>query len=277
MTINNRFSLLKRRLLYHLGFLTLAPLVAGATLGLGAWAVDARSGLWYFASVALMLLSGLTYVQRVALGWNRDTERLLEAWRTEQEQARERQLDEVSRRLQSDRDARTRTLLEDLRVVTRDLDREVKRSSGWVRPLATETMEVAAQLLAACVRYLEQCVELNRTAGSVNDPGIRKTNLDERERLIKEVQKSLEQLGAILVNVRAINLKHAINPSPVDSDEAGLSRLRNELGLKLQAAREVEQAITPAPRRADGAMRKYIDKANEKKVGEGGGKDECTP
>jgi hypothetical protein len=183
----------------------------------------------------------------------------------------------VGRRLKSDSDARTRTLLEDLRVVTRDLDREVNRSQGWVRSLALETMDVATQLLTACVRYLEQCAELNQTAGSVNDPGIRKANLDERERLIKEVQKSLEQLAAILVNIRAINLKHAINPLPVSSDEAGLSRLRNELGLKLQAAREIDQAISPAQRRSDGDMRKYIDKANEKKNGEGGGQDECTP
>ena len=137
---------------------------------------------------------------------------------------------------------------------------------GWVRSMALDIKVVVDQLFNACVCYLEKTLELFSTAQSVRDKAIRKMNLDEREKLIEEVQKSLRQLGDILANVRAINLKRATNAQGGTAEPAGLERLRKELALKLQSAKEVEDAVAGSGRLAEPAtsMKKYIEKAREK-------------
>jgi hypothetical protein len=272
MSMMDKKTMLKKVLLQSVDFLTLLPFLVGATLGLGAWALDVRSGLWYFGSVILMLLSGLIYGQRTALGWNRIVARVLAKWQEEQDQAREQKLDDLGLRLKGDGDSRTDELLGDLRVVARDLAREVGQSSGWVRSMTADTMTAVDQLFGACIQYLEKSLELYASAQSIKDKAIRRKILDEREKLIEEVQKSLHQLGDILMNVRAINLKYATTAPTGSTESDGLAQLRHELGLKLQAAREVEEAVNNPGQLLSGPDRKkYIDKAKATKETEGGG------
>lgn len=269
----HRKELLKRVLLMPVDLITLLPLVLGATMGLGAWAVDTRMGLWWFTSVFLILLSPLIYVNRLSLRWATYTQKALDNARIGEEQARQQELDDLRQRLQFDNDSRTDDLLEDLRVVTSSLAKEVGEASGWVRSMALDIKVVVDQLFNACVCYLDKTQELYATAQSVRNKTIKKENLDAREKLIEEVQKSLHQLGEILANVRAINLKRATSAQGGAVESAGLEQLRNELALKLQSAKDIESAVTSSGQLAvSGAgMRKYIEKARETQEKQGGG------
>jgi hypothetical protein len=266
-------ELLKRVLLAPVDFLTLLPFVLGSTLGLGAWAVDARSGLWWFTSVLLMLLSPLIYVNRLALRWNQYAAEIVDKARARDEQDRQHKLDDLSRQLRFDNDKRTDDLLEDLRVVTDSLAKEVDGTSGWIKSMALDIKAVVDQLFNACVFYLEKTLELYTTAQSVRDKGIKKATLDERERLIEEVQKSLRQLGDILTHVRAINLKRASNSQGGAAESAGLEQMRRELALRLQSAKDVENVVTNSGSLAAPVanMKRYIEKARETQKEEGGG------
>lgn len=265
-----RKELIKRLLLKPVDVFTVLPFVLGVTTGLAAWAFDFRSGIWWFSSLVLILLAALFYVQRLALKWGSYSDRIIADWQAAETLIREQRLDELHVKLKKDNDKRTDDLLDDLRVVTGALAREVGQSSGWVRSLSQETMSVVDQLFGACIHYLDKTYELYTTAMSVKDKTIRKRHMDEREKLIEEVQKSLHQLGEILVNVRAINLKRATNSPVADPELAGLERLRKELSMKLHAAKEIEEAVAPKEGFQTPEMKKYIDKAKESQKQEGG-------
>lgn len=266
----DRKELLKKLFLAPVDTLTLLPFVTGTTLGLGAWAVDARSGLWWFSSAFLTLASLLIYIQRLALGWNKYQVKILEDAQEKESKQREAKLDDLFKRLKKDHDTRTDELLDDLRLVTGNLARNINESSGWVRTMALDIKVVVDELFNACVQYLEKSLELYQTAQSVRDGRIKQNNLDERERLIKEVRTSLQQLGDILANVRAINLKRATNSQAGAADSNGLEQLRRELGLKLQAAKDVEETVNPGAF-AGIDVRKYINKGRETAAVEEGG------
>lgn len=263
-------ELFKRVFLAPLDFITLFPLVVGATLGLGVWAFDARSGLLWFLSVCLMLISPLIYVQRLTLGWIRNVERVQQEWQMKQDQLREQRLDDLKIRLKKDRDKRTDELFDDLRTVIDRLTKESGAASGWMRSVSLETMDVLGPLFNACVHYLEKSLELFVTAESVNDKSIKKRTMDEREKLIGEVQKSLHQLGEILADVRAINLKRATSPQAGGGESDGMEQFRKELAAKLEAAREVERAVSTGVLFPGVDIKKYMDKAKEGQKKEGG-------
>jgi hypothetical protein len=224
-------EIIKKLLMEPVDWVSLSPLIVGATVGLGAWAVSLESGLAIAASLILVLLSAGIYLNRLIFGWNDNYERIVREWRVSVERERNRDLDRLYRELQADGDPRTEMLLKDLRTLTTTLmsEQEDHLASG-----AFNILSDVDKLFSRCVGYLEESLKLWRTAEAVERETIANELLSQRQVLIDEVGKSLDRLGDVLGGIK----KAALNR---DSEE--LARLREELESRLRIAEEVETRI----------------------------------
>lgn len=228
-----RRDLLRQLLLGPVDWITLAPFLAGATLTLGSWTLHPDPGLYVASGVILMLLSAGVYLNRLVFGWSASQERILNAWREAAEKTRDQELDLLYQELQQDGDPRTENMLKDLRTLTKAIMSEQSRS------LAAPTLDIVADveaLFQRSVDYLKESLGLWRTAEQVNREAIRAQLLSQREVLIAEVEKSLENLGDVLGGLKRVAVSSGSNPQLAD--------LRDELKARLRIAEEVEQRMS---------------------------------
>ncbi len=224
-------EIVKQLLMEPVDWVSLSPLILGATIGLGAWAISLESGLVIATSVILVLLSAGIYLNRLIFGWNENYERIVREWRASVERARDRDLDRLYRDLQADGDPRTETLLKDLRTLTTTLmgEQDDHLASG-----AFGVLSDVDKLFKRCVGYLEESLKLWRTAEAMERKNIADELLAQRTVLIDEVEKSLDRLGDVLGGIKKATLSR-------DGEE--LAQLREELKSRLQIAEEVEARI----------------------------------
>jgi acyl-CoA reductase-like NAD-dependent aldehyde dehydrogenase len=111
------------------------------------------------------------------------------------------------------------------------------------------------QIFDSSVRALEQTLQIGDTAKQLRMAEARKPLLDQRERVIKDIQAAVKQLGGTLAALQRMDTGGATNHE--------LSRLRDELDQSLEIASRVEARLsslldqtetdvrsTPPPRRA---------------------------
>jgi hypothetical protein len=228
-----RRDVIRQLLLGPVDGITLAPFLAGMTLTIGAWARHPEPGLYMASGVILMLLSAGIYLNRLILGWNDRQERILTAWRVTVEKARDQELDALYRELQQDGDPRTETLLKDLRTLTKAI---MSAQSGSPASAALDIVSDVDALFQRSVDYLKESLDLWRTAEQVNREPIRAQLRSQREVLIAEVEKSLENLGDVLGGLKRVAVSSGSNPQLAD--------LRDELKARLRIAEEVEQRMS---------------------------------
>lgn len=219
-------------LLDPLDWITLVPFLAGVTIGFGAWAVSLKSGFAVAAGIILVLVSAGIYLNRLLFGWNENYERLVNEWREAVENKRDEDLDRLYKDLRNDGDPRTEVLLKDLRTLTKALMSEQSES------LSINALDIVSdvdKLFQRSVDYLKESLELWHTADSMERESIKNQLLKQRESLIVEVEKSLDNLGNVLGSMK----KAAIN----SQDGRQLAELREELSARLKIAEEVENKI----------------------------------
>lgn len=224
--------MIRKLLLRPIDWLTLSPFVVGATLGLGTWAVDAQSGMAQAASAVLILAAAGVYVNRLIFGWSANYERIVAEWREMREKTRDAELDRLYVDLRKDGDPRTATLLKDLRTLTKALRTE---QPGSVAMDACDIVADVDKLFQRSVDYLRESLELWRTAAAMERKSIKDQLLRQRELLIVEVEKSLENLGTVLGSMKKASVDSA--------DGQQLSELRAELSARLRVAEEVEDRM----------------------------------
>jgi hypothetical protein len=227
-----RRDLIRKQLLAPLGWMTLAPFLAGTTLALGSWALHPDPGLYMASGAILALLATGIYLNRLIFGWSETQERILNDWRATLAKARDQDLDALYRDLQQDGDPRTEALLKDLRTLTTAILGEPSQSP------AAAALDIVADvdvLFQRSVDYLKESLGLWRTAEQVTREPIRAQLLGQREVLITEVEKSLENLGDVLGALKRVAVSSGSNPQLAD--------LRDELKARLRIAEEVEQRM----------------------------------
>jgi len=227
-----RKELIKRLLVAPLDWLTLTPFLAGAALAAGSGLLHPEPGLYVASGAIVMLMATGVYLHRLIFGWERNQQRLITAWRDALEKARNQELDALYRELQQDGDPRTETLLKDLRTLTRAILGEQSRTVG------ATALDIGADvdvLFQRSVDYLRESLGLWRTAAQVNREPIRSQLLAQRELLIAEVEKSLENLGEVLGGLKRVAVSSGNAPQ--------LAELRDELKARLRIAEEVEQRL----------------------------------
>lgn len=228
-----RRDVIRKQLLAPLDWMTLTPFLAGTTLALGSWALHPDPGLYVAAGVILALLAAGAYCNRLIFGWNDTQERLLAEWRAALAKARDQELDALYRDLQQDGDPRTEALLQDLRTLTAAIVGEQSQSAAGT---ALDIVGDVDALFQRSVDYLKESLGLWRTAEQVHREPIRTQLLSQRELLIAEVEKSLENLGDVLGALKRAAVSSGSNPQLAD--------LRDELKARLRIAAEVEQRLS---------------------------------
>jgi hypothetical protein len=227
----------RRVLMRHLTSpLTLAPFLAGVTTLAGLWAFSMRSGLAVFGGVALLLGAAGSFLTQALLGSERVARRVMNDLRKEAESRREKTLDDLDRRLIADGDPRTEANLRDLRV----LSKAFREDRSWPRGLNTQTtfdiLGGVDLLFERCVLSLERSLELYRTARMIRTRATREQILRQRENVVQDVARSIEQLGTILGKVHAIEAGD-------EGENTALSGIRDELDRSLEVAQSVERRV----------------------------------
>lgn len=222
----------KKLLLKPLGFWTLAPLFLGTFISIGAWAVNLHSPATLATGLILALISAGIYLNKLLFGWKENHEKLVSEWRQRIKSDRDQALDSLYRELQKDGDERTESLLKDLRTLTKAL---LNEQSGTLALSAVDLVSDVDSLFQRCVDYLRESLELWTTAQAMERESIQQTLMQQRETIIQEVEKSLDNLGDVLSALKKANIH--------SSDGNALADLRAELSSRLRIAEEVENRM----------------------------------
>jgi len=228
----------RRRLLMRLATSpwTILPVLAGATVLLAAWAMDASSGVLPFAGVTAIIAGLGVMATRLMLGAELVGAEVVDEMKRDSTRDREKNLDELDRALVADGDERTEACLRDLRAMGKAFD-EAKAPSGAGATNAY-TLDIAMgvdRLLKRCIASLEQALKLWKTADSMATEAAKRPVLERRETLVKEVQASIRQLGELLAGLQALGSSQAPGED--------LARVRAELDERLNVAKRVEERM----------------------------------
>jgi hypothetical protein len=224
--------------------LTLFPFVLGITILIALWAFSMKIGVAIFAAIACILGAFGVFFTRLALGSETISNSVIEEMQETVARERERRLDELDRNLVEDGDGRTESCLRDLRALARAFQETPAGSGGLGPRYAFDIASGVEDLFNRSVVSLEQTLDLWRTAAKLGTPEAKRPVLDQREKIIEEVRRSIEQLGKVLAGVQSLKT----------GMEAGsdLARIREELDEQLSVAKRVgermrslEQQIEP--------------------------------
>lgn len=211
----------------------IAPFVLGVTGCTAVWALSLATGLGWFAACAGVLGSAGAYLTRLILDDGRTARTVIEEAERSAQQATQTALDQLDRRLvTSDDDPRPETALRDLRALVRAFDEFAENTGAVNAPAVVEVRSRVRQLFDYSVRSLEQTQQLGDTAKILHLPEARKPLLEQRERIIADVQAGIKQLGDTLATLQRLGTG--------DSSNRELARLRDELDQSLEIASRVE-------------------------------------
>lgn len=204
--------------------------VVGTSLLLAGWA--AGSALVGFVGVMLLLIGAGVTVTSLICNFEGLTVKAIKALRDEREAAKNRELNDLDRRLVRDRDPRDQQMLRELRQLRQEFrdDMAGERLSACVPPEAVDQIE---ELFWGCVKSLEYVYKLMETAKGRRGKAKEKI-LTEREQVLTEVRKSVDQFRDNIAAIRTLSHK---------AENTDLAQLREQLNHSLEVARRAEQAM----------------------------------
>ncbi len=214
---------------------SLIPVVLGLSLLIISWGFGSTMDLTAFVGICGLLGGVGAVATRWILSLDDISKRALKEIQDEAAFEREAALDELDRQLRQDEDERTE---ESLRAL-RELYGAFRKDTGWADGLGSKVaFEMATKverLFQGCLDSLRRSLDLWRRAENMRTTKARDTILGNREKLIVEVEKSIEQLERTVDGVQAL----AVNR---DGSE-DLARIRRELDESLEVAKRVEERI----------------------------------
>jgi hypothetical protein len=235
-----------RKLLSSPGVLFL--FLAGVTDLAVLWGFNIDSGLGVFAGLACILGAAGYFLSKWLLGGDKLAKEVIEEMKEEAREKNERDLDELEKRLCEDGDPRTEKNLRDLRELTRAFHESREGSLSLSSKASFEILSGVEQLFGRCVLSLEKTLQLWHTAQRMSRPEAREPILDQRERIIEDVDKSIRQMGKLLAEIQCLGIEK-------NSEESELARIRKELNQSLEVAKKVEERMQSLDREIDGRRR----------------------
>lgn len=208
---------------------TLIPVVGGLSALLLSWATGGGAVLTFLGLGGI--LGGIGWLAtRLIFGIEQLTEDAYKEMQQQKEQRRERELDDLDTRLvNSGRDPRDQNALRSLRAMEAQLRQHQK--DGTANSMIVEKLD---ELFKGCVTQLKHRADLYDTSRSLSGEPKRKV-LDERQRVLEEVEKSVGLYGTSIEQMKTLKLK---------SDVENLSEKRDELERSLEIAKRVEQRMS---------------------------------
>ena len=229
---------LKKRVLWRLlgSPLTVLPFMLGMTTLTASWAMDWKPGVGLFAGLTGTLCAVGTFFTRLFVSGEDITRRVATELEQEDQLARQKALDELDKRLTAaDKDPRPETALRDLRALVKALEEGTSDYNRFNAGTVVEIHSRVGQLFDHCVESLRQTDRLWQTAQQLHTPAARKPILDQREKIVCEVQASIKQLSDTLVAIQSLG--------GGERADRQLSRLRDELDQSLAIAKTVEERV----------------------------------
>jgi hypothetical protein len=230
-------TLKKRVLLRLLGSpFTVLPFMLGMTAMTAGWVLDWRPAMALFSGAAGALCAAGAFFTRLVLNGESVARRVATEVEQEEQQARQRALDDLDNKLRTaDKDPRPENALRDLRALVKAFE---EGSADYFRFNAGTMVEVhsrVGQLFDHCVDSLRQTDRLWQTAQQLRTVSARQPILDQREKIVEEVQASIKQLSDTLVTMQTLGAG--------ERSEGQLARLRDELDQSLAIAKTVEERV----------------------------------
>jgi hypothetical protein len=228
---------LKKRVLLDLLAhpLTFGPAVAGLSALLVAWGGEMGGGWLAFLGISGVLASGGSLITQWLLRADALTRRAYASLEAEEATEKEKQLDNLYRRLKQDKDPRDEKLLKQLREV----HQRFRDDTAWVGRMSQQSVveitNKVEKLFSGCIITLERSLDLVQAAAKMTTKEGRRTALDARERLLEEVAQSIHQMAHTVDGVLAMGLQ--------EQSAADLARIRQELDESLNVARRVEERM----------------------------------
>ena len=214
----------------------LAPLVLGATAFTAAWAFDWPVALGLFALFAGTLGAVGAYITRLILDGGKTARAVVTEAELKDQQATQAALDELDRRLvSSDNDPRPEAALRDLRALVRAFEEFADNADDFHASAVFDVRSRVRQIFDSSVRSLEQTLQLGDTAKILHLPEARKPLLEQREKIIADIQAGVKQAGATLAALQRL--------STGGESSRELARLQDELDQSLEIASRVETRL----------------------------------
>ena len=212
---------------------TLIPLLVGVTILLGLWTFSINSVLAAVVGVGALITGIGTFFTRLFVGDDRVAKKSIADLRREQEQEQTDELDKLDDLLTKDRDPRTQKMLRDLRSLVKTF-----KDSSYDDNLNTSSLlditTGVEELFEEGVKMLRKSLEFYGTARDFNDKSTRETILDRREEVLKDVGKSIDQLGKLLTDIQGMDVQ----------DHSQQDRIRQELKDSFEVAKKVRERMS---------------------------------
>jgi len=208
--------------------ITLIPFLIGVTILLGLWTFGINSVLAVVIGVGASMVGVGSFLTRLFVGDERVAQKSINDLQQEQEQQQIHELDKLDEELAKDRDPRTQQMLRDLRALVKTFK---SADSDF-----TSSLDITAgveDLFTEGVRMLRKSLEFYRTAKEVNR-STRETILGQREEILEDVAKSIDQLGKLLTGIQKGDIL----------DHSQQERIRQELRDNFAVAKKVRERMS---------------------------------
>jgi hypothetical protein len=239
----------RRVLLRMLGspFVTV-PFMLGMTVLTATWALGWRTGLGIFAALAGLLAAVGAFFTRVILDDGRTAQTILQETQQAEMQSQQAVLDELDRRLvAADSDPRPETALRDLRALLQAFDAIARQADAAHLQAIFGVRDKVQEIFEQSVRSVEHTLKLGDTAKQLQTAAAREPILEQRERIVRDLEASVRQLGGTLAALQGL--------SAGGGAHAELTRLRDELDQSLAVASRVESRLNALLDRANAEVR----------------------
>ena len=226
---------LRRRVVWKLAAspLTLVPFAAGVLAMLGGWVFD-LPGPVLFAG----LTTAVAGVASAGLRWAWGPRHVVQGALADLEQAdvdaKERRLDDLGERLQTDGDPRTERWLHDLRELVGRFDAKDVAQYQLPTVVAMELARTVQALFDHACRELEHSLELHEAAGRLQSPEAKQELQAQRAARLQEVGHTAQRMARLLADLDGYAAAGA------GAEASKLAELRAQLDQQMEHARRID-------------------------------------
>ena len=216
------------------------PFAGGVSIAFASWIFQLEPQILYLFGSAI--LSTLVPIGALISKWATGTDDIAKQVHREilqeVQHAQETELNILHEQLEADGDARTETMLGELRVLHKSFQEEAS-GDGWMGTLPisvkADITDKVSELFTQAVECLKDTLKMHQKSTDTQLGTTVKSVLQQhREEQIKDVQQTIIQLSHLYARVLTLN---------PESDETELTRLRTELDESLAFAKQVDAKI----------------------------------
>ena len=233
--------LFRRKFLLHLlgNPYVLLPFAAGGSVAFASWVFNLEPKILYlFGSAILSILVPIgTLISKWATGTDDIAKQVHNEILQEVQQTQEAELNGLHAALEADGDARTETMLEELRALHQSFQEEAG-GDGWLGTLPmsvrADITDKVSELFTQAVQCLKDTLKMHQKSRDTQLATVKSVLQQHREQQIEDVHQTIIQLSHLYARILTLN---------PDSDETALTRLRAELDESLTFAKQVDAKI----------------------------------